>query len=118
MKLVGGPRPALGKSNRETAPRRRLACRDDGGAGGIRTLDTVLPYTHFPGERLRPLGHRSANRWKRAPLRGLAAPGKVAGSRAPPYLPRAMTPAERFSGRMPTPEDIEEIARRTLDRLP
>src|SRR3546814_13836544 len=31
-----------------------------GGAGGIRTLDTVLPYTHFPGERLRPLGHRSA----------------------------------------------------------
>jgi predicted Zn-dependent protease with MMP-like domain len=29
-----------------------------------------------------------------------------------------MTPAERFSGRMPTPEDIEEIARRTLDRLP
>src|ERR1700754_5236332 len=32
----------------------------NGGAGGIRTLDTVLPYTHFPGERLRPLGHRSA----------------------------------------------------------
>jgi len=29
-----------------------------------------------------------------------------------------MTPAERLSGRMPTPEDIEEIARRTLDRLP
>src|SRR4051812_11324819 len=33
---------------------------ESGGAGGIRTLDTVLPYTHFPGERLRPLGHRSA----------------------------------------------------------
>lgn len=32
----------------------------DGGAGGIRTLDTLLAYTHFPGERLRPLGHRSA----------------------------------------------------------
>ena len=31
-----------------------------GGAGGIRTLDTLLTYTHFPGERLRPLGHRSA----------------------------------------------------------
>ncbi len=31
-----------------------------GGAGGIRTLDTLLAYTHFPGERLRPLGHRSA----------------------------------------------------------
>ncbi len=39
-----------------------------GGAGGIRTLDTVLPYTHFPGERLRPLGHRSAYRWKALPL--------------------------------------------------
>ncbi len=29
-----------------------------------------------------------------------------------------MTPAERLSGRLPTPADIEEIARRTLDRLP
>jgi predicted Zn-dependent protease with MMP-like domain len=29
-----------------------------------------------------------------------------------------MTPAERLSGRVPTPEDIEAIARRTLDRLP
>ena len=28
----------------------------DGGEGGIRTLDT-FPYTHFPGVRLRPLGH-------------------------------------------------------------
>lgn len=36
-------------------------CRlyESGGAGGIRTLDTVLPYTHFPGERLRPLDHLS-----------------------------------------------------------
>ena len=32
----------------------------NGGAGGIRTLDTGLPYTHFPGVRLRPLGHCSA----------------------------------------------------------
>jgi cyclophilin family peptidyl-prolyl cis-trans isomerase len=31
-----------------------------GGAGGIRTLDELLAHTHFPGERLRPLGHRSA----------------------------------------------------------
>ena len=30
----------------------------DGGEGGIRTLDT-FPYTHFPGVRLRPLGHLS-----------------------------------------------------------
>ena len=29
-----------------------------------------------------------------------------------------MTPAERLSGRTPTQEDIEEIARRTLERLP
>jgi predicted Zn-dependent protease with MMP-like domain len=29
-----------------------------------------------------------------------------------------MTPAERLSGRVPTPEHIEAIARRTLDRLP
>jgi len=29
-----------------------------------------------------------------------------------------MNPTERLSGRVPTPEDIEAIARRTLDRLP
>src|SRR3954453_22785698 len=29
-----------------------------------------------------------------------------------------MTPAERLSGRMPTEADIDEIARRTLGRLP
>ena len=29
-----------------------------GGEGGIRTLDT-LPYTHFPGVLLQPLGHLS-----------------------------------------------------------
>src|SRR5437764_13846378 len=51
-----------------------------GGAGGIRTLDTVLPYTHFPGERLRPLGHRSAFRWKGAHLGGRDGWGKVAAS--------------------------------------
>ncbi len=30
-----------------------------GGQGGIRTLDTLLAYTHFPGVRLQPLGHLS-----------------------------------------------------------
>ncbi len=30
-----------------------------GGEGGIRTLDTGLPYTHFPGVLLQPLGHFS-----------------------------------------------------------
>lgn len=29
-----------------------------------------------------------------------------------------MTPAERLSGRVPSPDHIEAIARRTLDRLP
>src|SRR5262245_43360778 len=31
-----------------------------GGEDGIRTHDTVLPYTHFPGVRLQPLGHLSS----------------------------------------------------------
>ena len=30
-----------------------------GGESGIRTHDTLLTYTHFPGVRLRPLGHLS-----------------------------------------------------------
>ena len=88
-----------------------------GGAGGIRTLDTVLPYTHFPGERLRPLGHRSAYRWKGAPLGGSAAAGKVAGA-GHVLIVRAMTPAERLSGRTPTAADVDAIARRTLSLLP
>ena len=32
---------------------------ETGGWGGIRTHDTFLTYTHFPGARLRPLGHPS-----------------------------------------------------------
>ena len=32
---------------------------NNGGWGGIRTHDTLLTYTHFPGARLRPLGHPS-----------------------------------------------------------
>lgn len=35
-----------------------LAGRAVGGERGIRTLDT-LPYTHFPGVLLQPLGHLS-----------------------------------------------------------
>ena len=31
----------------------------NGGEEGIRTLDTLLTYTHFPGVRLQPLGHLS-----------------------------------------------------------
>ena len=29
------------------------------GESGIRTRDTLLRYTHFPGVRLQPLGHLS-----------------------------------------------------------
>ena len=35
-----------------------MTCLLCGGEKGIRTLDT-LRYTHFPGVRLRPLGHLS-----------------------------------------------------------
>ena len=46
-----------------------------GGEGGIRTLGTGLPYTHFPGEPVRPLRHLSETaqivsppgRWGRPP---------------------------------------------------
>jgi hypothetical protein len=31
----------------------------DNGRGGIRTHGTLLTYTHFPGVRLKPLGHPS-----------------------------------------------------------
>ena len=31
--------------------------KNDGGEGGIRTLDTGLGYTPLAGERLQPLGH-------------------------------------------------------------
>ncbi len=34
-----------------------------GGEGGIRTLDTRLTYTHFPGVLLQPLGHFSRKLW-------------------------------------------------------
>ena len=33
-----------------------------GGAGGIRTLDTLLRYTPLAGERFQPLSHRSVSR--------------------------------------------------------
>jgi hypothetical protein len=33
-----------------------------GGERGIRTLDTVLAHTHFPGVLLQPLGHLTKGR--------------------------------------------------------
>ena len=86
----------------------------NGGAGGIRTLDTVLPYTHFPGERLRPLGHRSAIRWKRAPLVKRTPDGNLAGAVA---LPLCRHRCARLAC-PPSAEEIEAIARRTMIGLP
>src|SRR5690606_2137608 len=40
-------------------PSQRLGFRLLGGEGGIRTRDTLLEYTHFPGALLQPLGHLS-----------------------------------------------------------
>ncbi len=38
---------------------KKLLIKNSGGERGIRTLDTLVRYTHFPGVRLRPLGHFS-----------------------------------------------------------
>ena len=46
---------------RKTAQRRLSHCASDG-RGGIRTHGTLLTYTHFPGVRLKPLGHPSQHR--------------------------------------------------------
>jgi cyclophilin family peptidyl-prolyl cis-trans isomerase len=69
IKMIGWLRTPLGgyeekvavfvgvsQSHRKAANRCGIGA---GGDGGIRTLDTLLTYTHFPGERLRPLGHVS-----------------------------------------------------------
>ena len=60
----------------------RPAKEESGGAGGIRTLDTLLAYTHFPGERLRPLGHRSACPGRQAHLGAGRPQGKRAAKRS------------------------------------
>src|SRR5690606_2365721 len=79
-----------------------------GGAGGIRTHDTLLTYTHFPGVRLRPLGHRSVCLFgqARAPSRrGLP-------RQASRTTQRAMT---RTIGQAPSAAEIEALARAALD---
>ena len=39
---------------------KKLLIKNSGGERGIRTPDTLVRYTHFPGVRLRPLGHFSS----------------------------------------------------------
>jgi hypothetical protein len=41
------------------------------GRGGIRTHGTLLTYTHFPGVRLKPLGHPSRHRYLALAIEGL-----------------------------------------------
>ncbi len=49
--------PPLAENIKEKSPYFRTSSRlEYGGEGGIRTPDT-LPYTHFPGVLLQPLGH-------------------------------------------------------------
>ena len=44
---------------------------------GIRTLDTLLAYTHFPGVRLRPLGHLSFSLSSNNALKGCQITKKI-----------------------------------------
>lgn len=52
--------------------KQRIKCMtglESGGEEGIRTLDTLLTYTHFPGVLLQPLGHLSGKARKVKPDR-------------------------------------------------
>ncbi len=54
---VGGSHPPCTENIKEKSPYFRTSSHlEYGGEGGIRTPDT-LPYTHFPGVLLQPLGH-------------------------------------------------------------
>ena len=54
---VGGSHPPRTENIKEKSPYFRTSSHlEYGGEGGIRTPDT-LPYTHFPGVLLQPLGH-------------------------------------------------------------
>ncbi len=54
---VGGSHPPPVENIKEKSPYSRTGSHlEYGGEGGIRTPDT-LPYTHFPGVLLQPLGH-------------------------------------------------------------
>ncbi len=54
---VGGSHPPPVENIKEKSPYFRTGSHlEYGGEGGIRTPDT-LPYTHFPGVLLQPLGH-------------------------------------------------------------
>ena len=48
-----------------------------GGERGIRTLDTGLPHTRFPGVRLQPLGHPSADEFARQNINTIGRRGNM-----------------------------------------
>ena len=68
----------------EVEPNAVLPFSRSGGEGGIRTRDTLLRYTHFPGVLLRPLGHFSFS---------LSPPEKLVLN---PYLPKGAAMYEFF----------------------
>ena len=65
-------RPVAGFPGKEKRPRDASA-ELTGGEVGIRTLDTLVAYTHLAGEHLRPLGHFSLGKWKSYPTSHLGA---------------------------------------------
>jgi hypothetical protein len=64
----------------------------NGGWGGIRTHDTLLTYTHFPGARLRPLGHPSKAQEPRPVCRTAAS--RAADHSQPPGGGQPTSPAQ------------------------
>ncbi len=71
-----------------------------GGERGIRTPDTVLPYTHFPGVRLQPLGHLSrraavGHRRRRSSSRSPAKCQPSIRSRSPLSCDRGLRPGDQ-----------------------
>ena len=56
FRVLSNPTRLLTHPSPQQKTRHKARLFVSGGEGGIRTLDT-LPYTHFPGVLLQPLGH-------------------------------------------------------------
>ena len=98
----------------QTVRSRGQKMRVGGGAGGIRTLDTGLPYTHFPGVRLRPLGHCSACRLRQ----GRASSGLVGAVQATCHPKHRAGKAGRTAIGL-SPQIIQEMATQwSVSKLP
>ena len=53
--------PHQSRKNRELTRAVETLKHKNGGERGIRTLETLLTLTHFPGVLLQPLGHLTVN---------------------------------------------------------